>query len=252
MDFSRRPWRPPSCSRPRRSRGPRLAAALAAPAASGPRHAGAGTKQDAYVLTLGKDSLSTNLDFDSYERMRQRALRRLPVVPAGRRRLPDRGSGDAARGAGALRSAPGARARAEGPEPPPGSALREGGGARSGAGRPRLGDRPPTEETGESGGDWDDEFSASDETEAAPPTDEERAEIDRELGELRNQQDALRPRQHELEAKNHELDAQERALDAREEKLERAAESRLWQLIGRRHPKRRGEAGRGALELGTG
>jgi hypothetical protein len=212
-----------------------LLAVLAAPAALaapwGPRHTGAGSNQDAYVLTLGKDSLSTNLDFDSYARMRQRHSGDFLWFRRG-------GVGYLIEDPAMLREAQElfAPLRALEPEQKDLSRRQEALSEKEEA-LDREQDALDseidrlTEETGEGGGDWDDEFSVSDEMQAAPPTDEERAEIDRELGELRNQQDALRPRQHELEAKNRELDSEERALDAREEKLERAAESRLWELM---------------------
>lgn len=206
-------------------------AALAAPVSSGPRHADDRSKQDGYVLTLGKDSLSTNLDFDSYERMRQKHSGDFLWFRRG-------GVGYLIEDPATLREAQElfAPLRAIEPEQKDLGHRQEALSEKEEA-LDREQDALDseidrlTDETGESGGDWDDEFSVSDETEAAPPTDEERADIDRELGELRNQQDALRPRQQELEAKNRELEAQERALDAREEKLERAAESRLWELM---------------------
>ncbi len=51
------------------------ASSAAAPPPEGSRHTIRTTGKegsDAYVLTLGKDSLSTNLDFDSYARLRAR------------------------------------------------------------------------------------------------------------------------------------------------------------------------------------
>ena len=86
-----------------------------------------------------------------------------------------------------------------------------------------------TEEAGDTEGDWDEEFTVSEQT--APPSEEELAAIQKELDELRGQKDALRPRQRELEAKNRELETVERRLDAREEKLEAEAEAKLWDMM---------------------
>ena len=196
-----------------------------------PRHAGGDSKQDAYLLTTGQDSLSTNFDFDSYERMRAKHAGDFLWVRRG-------GVGYLIEDPATLREAQAlfAPLRALEPEQKDLSRRQEALSEKEEA-LDREQDALDseidrlTEETGEGGGDWDDEFSVSDEMEAAPSTDEDRAEIDREVEQIRSQQDALRPRQREIETKNHELDREERALDAREERLERAAESRLWELI---------------------
>lgn len=209
-----------------------FAGLLAPPSlAAQPRHAGGDSKLDAYVLTIGNDSLSTNFDFDSYERMRAKHAGDFLWARRG-------GVGYLIEDPATLREAQElfAPLRALEPEQKDLSRRQEALSEREEA-LDREQDALDsevdrlTEETGASGGDWDDEFSVSDEMEAAPPTDEDRAEIDRELEQIRNQQDALRPRQREIETQNHELDREERALDAREERLERAAESRLWELI---------------------
>ena len=191
---------------------------------------GEGSRRDAYVLVLGKDTFSTNLNFDSFAHMRESRsgdflwfrrngasyliedpaiLREAQELFAPLRELEPEQK-DLSRRQEALSEKEEALDREQ-------DALDSQ--------IDRL-----TEETGDSGGDWDDEFS-SDEVQPTPLTDEDRAEIDRQLEELRNQQEALRPRQHEIESKNRELDSEERALDAREDKLERAAESRLWSLM---------------------
>jgi len=209
---------------------PNVLAGLALCAGLSGLPSGEGSRRDAYVLALGKDTFSTNLNFDSFARMRE-----------GR-------SGDflwfRRNGASYLIEDPAtlreaqelfAPLRALEPEQKDLSRRQEALSEKEEA-LDREQDALDseidrlTEETGESGGDWDDEFSVSDEM-PAPPTEEDRAEIDRQLEELRGQQDALRPRQHEIETRNRELDTEERALDAREEKLERAAESKLWDLM---------------------
>ncbi|HEY2797538.1 MAG TPA: hypothetical protein VGK26_06580 [Thermoanaerobaculia bacterium] len=208
-----------------------LCAGLVAPAALSGLTGGDGSRRDAYVLVLGKNMYSTNLNFDSFDRMR------------------DRHSGDflwfRRNGAGYLVEDPAtlreaqelfAPLRALEPEQKDLSRRQEELSEKEEA-LDRQQDALDseidrlTEETGESRGDWDDEFSVSEEAETAPPTDEEQAEIDREVENLRNRKDALRPRQDEVEAKSRELDAEERALDAREDRLERAAETRLWKLL---------------------
>jgi hypothetical protein len=207
-----------------------VCAGLLAPAALSGLPGGEGSRRDAYVLSLGKDTFSTNLNIDSFSRLRESrsgdflwfrrngatyliedpaTLREAQELFAPLRELEPEQK-DLSRRQEALSEKEEALDREQ-------DALDSQ--------IDRL-----TEETGDSGGDWDDEFS-SDEMQATPPTEEDRAEIDRQLEELRNQQDALRPRQHEIDAKNRELDTEERALDAREEKLERAAEAKLWALM---------------------
>lgn len=187
--------------------------------------------RDSYVLTLGKDSMSTNLDIDSYVRMREKYtgdflwFRRKGTTyliedPATLREAQDlfaplRALEPEQKDLGRRQEALSEKEEA---------LEREQDALDSQIDR-------LTEETGETEGDWDDEFTVQDSMDAAPATDEDRAEIDRALEELRSQQDALRPRQHELDAKSRELDAEERALDAREDKLEREAEAKLWALM---------------------
>ena len=56
--------------------------------------------------------------------------------------------------------------------------------------------------------------------------------IDRSSREnLESRQDAVRARMHDLEREQRALEAVERDLDAREEKLENEAEKKLWRLI---------------------
>ena len=191
---------------------------------------GEGSRRDAYVLSLGRDTFSTNLNMDSFTRLRE--------SHAGdflwfRRR----GASYLIEDPATLRQAQELFAPLRELEPEQKDLSRRQEALSE---KEEALDREQdaldsqidrlTEESGDGGGDWDDEFSA-DEVQPTPPTDEDRAEIDRQLEELRNQQDALRPRQREIEAKSRELDTEERALDAREEKLERAAESKLWDLI---------------------
>jgi len=185
---------------------------------------GEGSRRDAYVLVLGKDTFSTNLNFDSFAHMRES---RSGDFLWFRRN----GASYLIEDPATLREAQElfAPLRALEPKQKDLSRRQEALDREQDALDSQI-DRL-TEETGESGGDWDDEFAVPDEMETAPPSDEDRAEIDRQLEELRNQQEALRPRQHEIESKNRELDSEERALDAREDKLERAAESRLWSLM---------------------
>ena len=208
-----------------------LCAGLLTPAALSGFPSGQGSQRDAYVLALGKDTFSTNLNMDSFARMRES---RSGDFLWFRRN----GASYLIEDPATLREAQElfAPLRALEPEQKDLSRRQEALSEKEEA-LDREQDALDsqidrlTEETGESGGDWDDEFAVSDEMEPAPPTDEDRAEIDRQLEELRSQQDALRPRQHEIEARNRELDTEERALDAREEKLERAAESKLWDLM---------------------
>jgi hypothetical protein len=208
-----------------------LCAGLLVPAALSGLPSDGGSRRDAYVLVLGKDTFSTNLNFDLFARMREgRSGDFLWFRRSGASYLIE----DPA----TLREAQElfAPLRALEPEQKDLSRRQEALSEKEEA-LDREQDALDseidrlTEETGESGGDWDDEFAVSDEMESAPPTDEDRGEVDRQLEEIRSQQDALRPRQHEIETRNRELDTQERALDAREEKLERAAESKLWALM---------------------
>jgi bla regulator protein blaR1 len=207
------------------------APARAATGGSGERHSSSHSNQDAYVLTFGKSTITTNLDLDSYAQMRERHAGDFLWF---RRH----GSGYLIDDPETLRAAQDLFASVHALEPEQRDlgrrqeALSEQEDAleREQDALDSQIDRL-TDEGGETEGDWDDEFSAQDEMDAAPATDEDRAEIDRELEQLRTQQDALRPRQHELESKSRELDSEERALDAREDKLEREAEAKLWALI---------------------
>lgn len=184
---------------------------------------------DAYVLAMGKSCMSTNLDFDAFARMREkRAGDFLWFRRAGKTYLIE----DPA----TLRQAHElfAPLRALEPEQQDLSRRQEELGQKEEeldrqqdeleSQMERL-----TEEAGDTEGDWDEEFTVSEQT--APPNEEELAAIQRELDELRGQQDALHPRQRELDAKDRELEAVERRLDAREEKLEAEAEAKLWVLI---------------------
>lgn len=186
---------------------------------------------DSYVLSLGHDSISTNLSLDEYERLREKrsgdflwfrrdgktfliedaeTLKRARALFAPLRALdPEREE---------------LNRRQETLSDSEQELDREQGEIDRQIDRLTDGD-----DGGETEGDGDEEFMVSEET--ASPTDEERAEIDRQLDELRSQQDALRPREREIQAKDRELDAVERSLDAREEKLEKEAEGSLWQLI---------------------
>jgi len=214
-----------------------LAAALCAamvPASSAAgeersRHRTDRSDRDSYVLAMGQHTMSTNLDFDAFGRMREKRTGDfLWFRRAGKSYLVE----DPA----TLRQARELFAPIRALEPE-----QEALGRRQDelSQKEEELDREQdelegrmdrlTDEDGETEDDGDTEFVVSQET--TPPTEEQRAEIERELDELRGQQEALRPRQRELEAKNRELDAVERSLDAREEKLEREAEGKLWKLI---------------------
>jgi myosin heavy subunit len=184
---------------------------------------------DAYVLAMGKSCMSTNLDFDAFARMREkRAGDFLWFRRAGKTYLIE----DVA----TLRQANElfAPLRALEPEQQDLSRRQEELGQKEEeldrqqdefeSQMERL-----TEEAGDTEGDWDEEFTVSEQT--GPPSEEELAAIQKELDELRGQKDALRPRQRELETKDRELEAVERRLDAREEKLEAEAETKLWDMM---------------------
>jgi hypothetical protein len=204
---------------------------MALPSGEG-RHRNDRPDQDSYVLAMGSHTMSTNLDFDAFARMREKRTGDfLWFRRSGKTYLVE----DPA----TLREAQGFFASLRELEPE-----QEALGRR----QEELSDLEQQldreqdeienrmerltgedEVEAESDGDDDAEFMVTEQT--APPTEEERAAIDHELDELRGRQDALRPRQRELEAKDRELDAVERSLDARESKLEREAEAKLWKLI---------------------
>jgi bla regulator protein blaR1 len=210
-----------------------LAAALCAataPAAGeeGSRHRTDRPDQDAYVLAMGQHTMSTNLDFDAFARMREKRTGDfLWFRRAGKTYVVE----DPA----TLRLAQELFAPLRALEPEQEALSRR---QEELSEKEQELDREQDEiesrmdrltDDGETEYDGDTEFMVSEET--TPPTEEERAELERELDELRGQQEALRPLQREIQAKNRELDAVERSLDAREEKLEREAEGRLWKLI---------------------
>ena len=207
-------------------------AASPLPAAAGEpdsRHSTERSTRDAYVLAQGNSCMSTNLDIDAFARMRERrAGDFLWFRRAGKTWLIE----DPA----TLRQAGELFAPLRALEPEQEDLQRR---------QEELSEKEEeldrqqdelesqmerlTEEAGDTEGDWDEEFTVSEQ--AAPPSEQELAAIQKELDQLRDQQDALRPRQREIQAKDRELEAVERRLDAREEKLEAEAEAKLWVLI---------------------
>jgi len=204
--------------------------AVATPAAAAPRRTANESPADAYALSMGENSMSTNLSLDEYVRLREkRSGDFLWFRRAGRAYLIE----DPATLAQARELF--APLRALEPEQ---EDLRRRQDELDEAERELDRQQEDLEQRmdriaemdGETDGDAEEAEVVVGE-EVGPPTDEERAELDHELEMLRSQDDALRPRMREIESRNRELESIDRSLDAREEKLEREAEGKLWILI---------------------
>ena len=195
--------------------------AAAVPPGSGDRHPSEDSRADAYVLSIGDHTTSTNISIEEYSRVREKQsgdllwFRRAGKVY----RIEDHAVLERA-------SALFAPLRALEPEQ---EALRRK--AEALAEKERALDRE--EEVLDrqvermDGGDVDD----ADTEDAAPSPDADREEFQGELDELRHQQEELQDRQREIEAGSRDLESVERSLDAREEAIEREAEAKLWALI---------------------
>jgi len=206
--------------------GPRVASANGGP---GERHAMQSSGADAYVLSVGGHTTSTNLSIEDYARIREkRSGDFLWFRRAGKGFVIEDGATLAAAAAlfGPLRAL----------EPEQEDLrLRE----RALEEKERALDRAEEDIDREmdrlsEGTDLEGDDAGGDEMESEADAREPEADAEdvrARMDELRDRQGELRDHQREVESGSRELEAIERDLDSREDALEREAESGLWKLM---------------------